>query len=119
MSEVKDVKDISGRAVVYNGVVITAIVVPDRFVNAIPSPLPNKKFLSEDDIVNILCDIIPNTSEEIEVNERVGLVGYGEVDLYRANFEYFNEDGVVVFSVHIKKGILVVFEVILNIKIKA
>jgi hypothetical protein len=46
MSIIKDVRDLSGKNVFYNGVRIRDIEVPAKFINTIPCPLPTKKYLS-------------------------------------------------------------------------
>lgn len=108
MSLTKKVVDLSHRAVVYNGTTIKSIDVPEKFINAIPSPLPNKKFLSEDDIVSLLCEVIVNKSNGVNPKLKIDDPSLGAVEIYREEFVYQNQVGSIDFFVQIRRGHLTV-----------
>ena len=103
MSIIKINGDLTGGPVTYNGIIIRKIDIPERFVNTIPHPMPTKKFLNEDDIVSILCDVIATRTQTVDP-----IYSDSERHLYSENFVYHNESGHINFSVQISNGTLIV-----------
>lgn len=115
MSIVSLTGDLTGKAVVYNGVVITKIDISEKFVNSIPHPMPTKQFLSEDDIASIICEILPNKAEAVLSYDRVDTKKYGTVLLFEESFKYHNTDGLIEFSVRVRNSILVIDSITFNV----
>ncbi len=115
MSIVKLTGDLTGKAVVYNGALIRKIDIDDKFINTIPHPMENKKFLSEDDIASLICEILPNKAESVVPYQSVNDADYGEVSSYSETFMYHNESGEIDFNVMVRKGILVIKSISYNL----
>ena len=116
MSLTKNIVDLSQSAVVYNGTTIKSIDVPEKFINAIPSPLPNKKFLSEDDIVSLICDVIVNKSNGVTPRSKIDDPSLGVVEIYKEVFVCQNQAGLIDFFVQIRRGHLTVEKIEYSVK---
>lgn len=115
MSIVKLTGDLTGKTVVFHGTAIRKIDIPERFVNAIPHPMPNKTWLSEDDIASIICEVLPNKAEVVAPYQTVNSSRFGEVASFSEVFKYHNADGDIEFNVVIQNGTLVIESIVYSV----
>lgn len=90
-----------GKIPVVNGVAIIYVGIPESLVDCVPSPRFNKKFLSSEDLYDILCQKISEMEYTLTTEEVLNVVPQEVEKSYFETFKYCGNLGEIEFRVNI------------------